>query len=167
MQQTSSAHRCSMEVLTITEDPSVRLSAGIAGLDEVLQDGLIPGRAYLLRGGPGTGKTTVGLHFLTAGCFESEKPLFITLAETEEQTRKDAEAIGFDLEGVTFLDLSPSSAFFTMEEYPGIGLGLATVRNAMELTGGHVGVTSVPGAGSTFWIELSPGEKDDESTADR
>ena len=44
-----------------------RLSTGVSGLDEVLRGGLIPGRAYLVRGGPGTGKTTLGLHFLTAG----------------------------------------------------------------------------------------------------
>jgi circadian clock protein KaiC len=91
----------------------MRLSTGIAGLDEILGGGLIPARAYLLRGGPGTGKTTVGLHFLTSGDPHVEKPLFITMGETEEQIRKNAEAIGFDLEGVTFLDLSPSSAFFT------------------------------------------------------
>jgi signal transduction histidine kinase len=56
-----------------------------------------------------------------------------------------------------------------VEEYPGIGLGLATVRKAIELMGGHVGVTSVPGTGSTFWVELSTegGHGDDESIADR
>jgi circadian clock protein KaiC len=91
----------------------MRLSTGIAGLDEILEGGLIPGRAYLLRGGPGTGKTTVGIHFLTSGFLKAEKPLFITMGETEEQIRKNAEAVGFDLEGVSLLDLSPSSAFFT------------------------------------------------------
>jgi circadian clock protein KaiC len=42
---------------------SKRLSSGIRGFDEVLHGGFIPGRAYLVRGGPGSGKTTLGLHF--------------------------------------------------------------------------------------------------------
>ncbi|WP_158277558.1 PAS domain-containing sensor histidine kinase [Opitutus sp. ER46] len=38
--------------------------------------------------------------------------------------------------------------------YEGTGLGLAIVRKAAERMGGTVGVTSSPGAGSTFWVEL-------------
>src|SRR5262245_5952227 len=95
------------------EEPLLRLSIGIAGLDDILGGGLIPARAYLLRGGPGTGKTTAGLHFLTCGDPRVEKPLLITMGEPEEQIRKNAKTIGFGLSDVTFLDLSPSSAFFT------------------------------------------------------
>jgi signal transduction histidine kinase len=66
---------------------------------------------------------------------------------------------------------SPFMRLHGVEEYPGIGLGLATVQKAMELTGGNVGVTSMPRAGSTFWIELSPAEgdteEDDEDIVDR
>jgi circadian clock protein KaiC len=58
-----------------------RLSIGIQGLDEVLHGGLIAGRAYLVRGGPGTGKTSVGLHFLIIGATQGERCLFITLEE--------------------------------------------------------------------------------------
>ena len=67
-----------------------RLLTGVAGLDEILGGGLLPGRAYMVRGGPGVGKTTLGLHFLTAGAAKGEKGLFITLAEPEAQIRKNA-----------------------------------------------------------------------------
>jgi PAS domain S-box-containing protein len=40
------------------------------------------------------------------------------------------------------------------EEYPGTGIGLAIVRKGAERMGGRVGVTSSPGQGSRFWIEL-------------
>lgn len=93
-----------------------RLSTGILGLDEVLYGGLIPGRAYMARGGPGTGKTTLGLHFLTAGDVNANRPLFITLGEPEAQIRQNAEAVGFQLTHLTFLDLSPASTFFTEAE---------------------------------------------------
>jgi circadian clock protein KaiC len=89
-----------------------RLSTGISGLNEVLYGGYVPGRAYLVRGGPGTGKTTLGMHFLTTGAATGEPVLFITLAETVAQLRKTAEGLGFDAQGITFLDLSPTSDFF-------------------------------------------------------
>jgi circadian clock protein KaiC len=89
-----------------------RLSTGIAGLDEILKGGLLPKQAVLVRGGPGSGKTTFGLHFLVAGATKGEKGLFISLEEPGENIRQVATSRGFDLRGVHFLDLSPSSEFF-------------------------------------------------------
>jgi circadian clock protein KaiC len=100
------------------DHPASRVSTGITGLDEILYGGLIPKRAYLVRGGPGCGKTTLGLHFLTEGVARGERVLFITLGELEAELRANALSLGFDLAQVHFLDLSPHAAFFTeMQTY--------------------------------------------------
>ncbi len=94
------------------KDIAKRLSTGIAGLDEITMGGLVDKNAYLLRGGPGSGKTVLGLHFLTTGAAKGEKVLFITLVEPLEQIRSNAQTMGFTLEGMDFLDMSPTKEFF-------------------------------------------------------
>ena len=37
---------------------------------------------------------------------------------------------------------------------PGLGIGLHLVKRITELHGGHVGVNSLPGEGSRFWIRI-------------
>lgn len=92
-----------------------RLPTGVPGLDEVLHGGLIAKRAFLVRGGPGTGKSTLGLQFLLTGVRAGERCLLISLKETEAEIRANAASLGFDLTGVDILDLSPSAASFTEE----------------------------------------------------
>jgi circadian clock protein KaiC len=89
-----------------------RVSTGVDGLDEVLHGGLIAERHYLLRGEPGTGKTILAFHFATEGVAAGDDVLFINLEETTDDVRANAAALGFDLEGVEFLDLSPDSDHF-------------------------------------------------------
>jgi circadian clock protein KaiC len=93
-----------------------RHPTGLPGLDEVLHGGLIPERAYLVRGGPGTGKTTLGLHFLASGVARGEPALLITLESSEPQLRRDAESQALDLSGIHFLDLSPTREFFAQNQ---------------------------------------------------
>lgn len=89
-----------------------RISTGVTGLDQLLHGGLPPQKSYLLRGGPGVGKTTLGLQFLLAGAQAGESVLFITLEEPEEKIRDDASSRGLDLSKIHILDLGPTSEFF-------------------------------------------------------
>lgn len=95
---------------------SDRLSTGVPGLDEILDGGLIPGRSYLVRGEPGAGKTILGFHYLTAGADAGETGLFINLEEAEADTRANAASLGFDLDDVALLDLSPGADFFAQDQ---------------------------------------------------
>lgn len=91
---------------------SERISCGVPGLDQVLDGGLISRRGYLLRGGPGLGKTTLGLSFLTAG-EQGESTLFIGFQEPEAELRANAATVGIDICGIEFLSLAPTEEFFT------------------------------------------------------
>ncbi len=92
-----------------------RLSTGVSGVDDILEGGLIKERSYLIRGGPGLGKTTLGLHFLTARNNE-EPALFIGFQESETQIEANARSVGIDVSGVSFLSLIPDEAFFTDQQ---------------------------------------------------
>ncbi|VEP16644.1 KaiC protein [Hyella patelloides LEGE 07179] len=93
-----------------------RISTGIEGLDEILSGGLIAQQAYLIKGQPGSGKTTLGLHFLNAGISQGETSLFISFSEPEFRLRRNAKLLDIDIDRVEFLDLSPTADFFTEDQ---------------------------------------------------
>jgi circadian clock protein KaiC len=81
---------------------------GIAGLDDVLGGGFTPNRLYLVEGTPGSGKTTLAFQFLLEGVRRGEPVLYVTLSETEEETRAVAASHGWSLEGIVVRELAPS-----------------------------------------------------------
>ncbi|QDX41838.1 ATPase domain-containing protein [Salarchaeum sp. JOR-1] len=93
-----------------------RLGTGIDGLDSILHGGLIPNRGYLVRGGPGAGKTILGSHFLQEGTQNGESALFVNLEESEEDIKRNAKSLGFELTDIEFLDLSPDAAAFADDQ---------------------------------------------------
>ncbi|RQG99993.1 ATPase domain-containing protein [Natrarchaeobius oligotrophus] len=88
------------------------IEAGVAGLDELLQGGLVTGRLYLVVGRPGTGKTLLGMEFLRTGLDADETVLFVHGEESKPEILANASSFGIDLADAAFLDLGPDSDFF-------------------------------------------------------
>ena len=63
----------------------MRVSTGLKKLDSLLSGGFPANSVILLSGGPGTGKTLLGLKFLLEGAKKGEKCCYITLNESKEE----------------------------------------------------------------------------------
>jgi len=83
---------------------------GIDGLDEITGGGLPVGRATLICGGPGSGKTLVGLSFLVNGIRQFGEPgVLVSFEESAEDLATDVASLGFGVpslvaEGKLFVD---------------------------------------------------------------
>ncbi len=82
----------------MTADDRVR--TGIPGLDPILGGGLPANALYLLKGAPGTGKTTFGLQYLVEGARRGETCLYLGLSETRGQLTAIARSYGWSLDGI-------------------------------------------------------------------
>ncbi|NDJ79345.1 MAG: AAA family ATPase [Chloroflexi bacterium] len=77
-----------------------RVTSGVPGLDAMLNGGFIPQSAILIRGAPGTGKTTFGLQYLLDGVDRGEPGLFISFEEFPQSLYRDAASLGWDLPAI-------------------------------------------------------------------
>ena len=85
---------------------SNKLSTGVPGLDDVLGGGLPRDCLYLVEGSPGVGKTTLAVQFLLEGRRRDEKCLYVTLSETKLELEAVALSHGWNLEGISIIELS-------------------------------------------------------------
>src|SRR3954454_23937311 len=71
---------------------------GITGLDEITQGGLPRGRATLVCGGAGCGKSLLGIEFLVRGITEFNEPgVLMTFEEPIESVAQNVASLGFDI----------------------------------------------------------------------
>lgn len=71
---------------------------GIGVLDGMLGGGLPRRRATLITGGPGTGKSTLGMQFLQSGLAAGEDCLFVSTEQTVDGIRDSFGGFAFDLD---------------------------------------------------------------------
>ncbi len=114
-----------------------RVPTGVAGLDEMLHGGLLPGTAMLVRGAPGTGKTLLGLQFLVQGAQRDEAGLLISFEEFPQSLRRDAESVGWDLSrleeaGQLHIHFTSPRVFLNSLESPGSPLSQLMLTGVIQ-----------------------------------
>jgi len=80
---------------------------GVPGLDEILLGGLPEHGVYLVKGGTGTGKTTLGLQFLLEGVKHGVTCLFVSLSQSTRMLERIAASHGWSLDGVHVHAITP------------------------------------------------------------
>jgi circadian clock protein KaiC len=100
------------EVSRTKETEIRKVATQIAGMDEVLNGGLPAGQTTLISGGPGTGKSVLGLEFLYRGAAAGEPGIFVTFEERASDVRQNALALGWDL-----APLEQAGKLFLMEAH--------------------------------------------------
>jgi len=79
--------------------PTEHISSGIPRLDTMLDGkGFYRGSSVLVSGTAGTGKSTIGAHFIDAACARGERALFFAFEESQDQIIRNMRSIGIDLE---------------------------------------------------------------------
>jgi circadian clock protein KaiC len=74
---------------------------GISGLDDITNGGLPQGRPTLVSGGPGSGKTLLGVSFLVNGAQQFAEPgVLMTFEENAQELAQDVRSLGYDLESL-------------------------------------------------------------------
>ena len=118
-------------------DLPARLPSGVAGLDAVLHGGFLRGGVYIVRGAPGTGKTSLGHQACFAHVKAGGRALYTTLlAEGHARMMLHLRGMGFyDAEAVPDR-LYYVSAFRTLEEEGLRGLVTLMRREATRLGAG-------------------------------
>ena len=74
------------------------VKTGIAGLDDILSDGIPRGNVILVEGAIGCGKTTMGVEFVYRGASQFDEPGIIVVFEVSpDKLMRDALGLGWDL----------------------------------------------------------------------
>lgn len=76
----------------------VRMAFGVPALDKMLYSGFYSGSMSTLYGAPGTGKTSLGLSFLTEGATRGEHGIYLGFYETPSRLLSKAKTLGLPME---------------------------------------------------------------------
>src|SRR5579862_1978617 len=96
---------------------TARISSGIVELDAMMDgEGYYRGSSVLVTGTAGTGKSSIGAHFVDAACRRGERAIYFAFEESPHQIVRNMRSIGLDLgkwvrKGLLHLEAVRPSAF--------------------------------------------------------
>lgn len=116
------------------------LATGCPLLDSMLGCGVPEHRTVLVSGGPGTGKTTLGIQFLQTGLDVKDNCVFITTEQTIDELHDAFDSFAFTLDHdrltVTSIHATPGTTLESDE----VVLTLQTLEPGEELPGEQFGI---------------------------
>jgi KaiC/GvpD/RAD55 family RecA-like ATPase len=127
--------------------PLKKCPTGIPGLDEITGGGLPKGRTTIVCGGPGCGKTMLGIEFLVRGAMELNEPgVLMAFEETPRDIATNVASLGFDIQALArkkklyldFLSVEPSQIKESGEyDLEGLFIRLAAISNLKKICSEH------------------------------
>jgi circadian clock protein KaiC len=116
-----------------------KATTGITGLDEILHGGLPRGRTTLIEGGPGSGKTVMGLQSLVNGArLRNEPGIFVAFEEGSQRIVANAAHFGWNLpelqkKRLFILDAQPTPDIYQSGTFDLSGMLAALEAKAREI----------------------------------
>jgi len=128
-----------MKIKNIAAACLSKARTGIEGFDEITHGGLPRGRATLLEGGAGSGKTVMALQTLVNGArLDNEPGIFVAFEESAERIVDNASTFGWDLpelqkKKLFILDVQPSPDLVVAGSFDLGGMLAALEAKAKEI----------------------------------
>ena len=92
--------------MTTKKKEAILLSSGISGLDSILHGGFPARRTFLLKGDPGSGKTSLALQFLSHGALHGESTIYFSFSESLLELQDVADSHGWPLDKIEVFELA-------------------------------------------------------------
>lgn len=131
-----------------------RVKTGIPGLDDLIEGGLIRNSTVLLKGECGSGKTILGLQYLTYGALHGEPGVLLSIEEEKEDIFRESAKFGWDIES-----LEKQRKLAIVQRQTQYGLTISKLEQiARKLGAKRVVVDSIPALFSGYPNELRSSE---------